>query len=55
MPVITISTILLYRHTIFECDCLNGGGLWELDITFDLHGESISIAHGSTDGGISLE
>lgn len=47
--------MILKRFTRFECDCLDRGGLWELHITLDFQSESISFAHGGSEGGIGLE
>lgn len=50
-----MNTIFFNRHTIFDCDCLNRGGLCDLDITLDLHSEYARVAQGGGNGGISLE
>lgn len=42
-------------HTEKECDCLNGGGLRQLDIALDFQCDSASSAEVCSDGGISLE
>lgn len=43
-----------YVHTIFEDDCLDRIGLWELDIALYLQGEDLRVLQSGCDGSISL-
>lgn len=43
------------KFTIFELDCLNRGGFWEINVTLDFQSESIDFAHRGSQGSISLD
>ena len=43
-----------YIHTVFEDDCLNRVGLWELDVTLELQDEVLRVLQSSCDGSVSL-
>lgn len=53
--MLKMSKCLKTTFTRFERDCLDRGGLWELHITLDFQSESVSFAHGGSEGSIGLE